>query len=84
MLDRWCGVRWRRLWDWRVELVVERRWLVEAAVEAKVEVEVVRLGEKRSKVARLPGGWCIVGLWMDDGQLLLVVVLEVNGSARWG
>ena len=25
----------------RVELVVERRWLVEAAAEAKVEVEVV-------------------------------------------
>ena len=22
------------------------------------------------------GGWRIVGLWMDDGQLLLVVVLE--------
>ena len=34
------------------------------------------MGERLSKVAKLPGGWRIVGLWMDDGQLLLVVVLE--------
>ena len=37
-------------------------------------------GGKLSKVAKRPGGWRIVGLWMDDGQPLLVVVLEGDVS----
>ena len=45
---------------------MSRRWPVEVAVEAKVEVKVVRLGERLSKVAKPPGAWATVVLWEDD------------------
>ena len=38
-----------------VVLVVSRRWPMEVAVEVKVEVKVVCLGERLSKVAKPPG-----------------------------
>ena len=58
----------------RVELVVERRWLVEAAVEAKVEVEVaggkngVRLPDSLGDGALWVCGWmmgncCLLWCW---------------------